>query len=119
VLYDNSCGALAASFDLLGTVSTTSGNTVTVPGVASSGLDFVGGYIRPTGAQDFRMVLAQSGDVLTLLLPFQTDPTGLDVQVFAGCDHVHDSDCALVFDQVANFGGFAFVPSKDVFAQGL
>jgi hypothetical protein len=41
------------------------------------------------------------------------------MQAFAGCDHLIEGDCALVFDQVAEFGGFAFVPSKDIFAQGV
>jgi hypothetical protein len=119
ILYDDACGAVATSFDHLGTCSSISGNNVTVSGAGASGFDFVGGYIRPTGAQDFRMIVAQSGDVLTLLLPFQDDPTGENMQAFAGCDHLIEGDCALVFDQVAEFGGFAFVPSKDIFAQGV
>lgn len=119
ILYDPNCGAVDTDFDFLGSVASISGNTITVTGAGASGFDFVGGYVRPTGENDFRMILAQSGDVLTLLLPFQTDPTGQNVQAFAGCDHLIEGDCALVFDRVAEFGGFAFVPSKDVFAQGL
>lgn len=119
ILYDDACGALASSFDHLGATSSISGNTITVAGASASGLDFVGGYCRPTGTADFRMILAQSGDVMTLLLPFQVDPTGGNMQCFAGCDHNIEGDCALVFDRVAEFGGFAFVPSKDIFAQGV
>lgn len=119
ILYDNNCGVNASSFDLLGACTLVSGDEITITGVNASGIDFVGGYVRPTGENDFRMVLAQSGDVLTLLLPFQNDPTGTNMQAFAGCDHVLTGDCALVFDNVAEFGGFHFVPSKDIFAQGL
>lgn len=119
VLYDDACGAIATDFDHLGAASSISGDTITVVGAGASGFDFVGGYCRPTGVNDFRMILAQSGDVLTLLLPFQVDPTGQNIQAFAGCDHNILGDCALVFDRVADFGGFAFVPSKDIFAQGL
>lgn len=119
ILYDDACGAVASSFDHLGATSSISGNTITVSGAGASGLDFVGGYCRPTGTNDFRMILAQSGDVMTLLLPFQVDPTGENMQCFAGCDHNIEGDCALVFDRVAEFGGFAFVPSKDIFAQGV
>ncbi len=119
ILYDDACGAVATDFDHLGSASSISGNTITVSGASGSGLDFVGGYLRPTGANDFRMIIAQSGDVLTMLLPFQEDPTGENMQVFAGCNHLIEGDCALVFDQVANFGGFPFVPNKDLFAQGL
>jgi uncharacterized phage protein (TIGR02218 family) len=119
ILYSNDCGAVATSFDHSGTASSISGNTITVSGAGGSGLDFVGGYLRPTGTNDFRMITAQSGDVLTLLLPFQVDPTGETMQVFAGCDHLIEGDCALVFDQVANFGGFGFVPNRDIFANGV
>jgi hypothetical protein len=119
ILYDAACGAIATSFDHLGAASSISGNTITVAGAGASGFDFVGGYLRPTGTNDFRMITAQSGDVLTMFLPFQVDPTGLNMQAFAGCDHLIAGDCALVFDRVADFGGFAFVPNKDIFAQGI
>lgn len=119
VLYDNNCGAVDTNFDFLGVASAISGDTITVPGAGASGLDFVGGYLRPTGQNDFRMILSQSTDVMTLLLPFQVDPTGSNMQLFAGCDHVILGDCALVFDRVIDFGGAAFVPSKDIFAQGI
>ncbi len=119
ILYDAACGAIATNFDFLGTAASISGNTITVTGAGASGFDFVSGYLRPTGTNDFRMITAQSGDVLTMLLPFQVDPTSLGMQVFAGCDHLIAGDCALVFDQVANFGGFAFVPNKDIFAVGF
>ena len=119
VLYDDSCGVTATSFDLIGAVSSISGSTITLAGASASGIDFVGGYVTPTGADDFRMIIAQSGDVLTLLLPFANDPTGTNVQAFAGCDHLIEGDCALVFDNVAAFGGFPFVPNKDIFANGV
>lgn len=119
VLYDAACGANPSNFDHLGVATAISDNTVTVSGVAASGLDFVGGYCRPTGTNDFRMVRAQSGDELTLLLPFANSPVGGNVQVFAGCDHVLTGDCALVFDRVADFGGFHYVPSRNIFQTGL
>lgn len=119
ILYDDNCKVVASNFDHLGACTAISGDTITVSGLGASGIDFVGGYVRTTGENDFRMVLAQSGDVLTLLLPFQNDPTGTNVQAFAGCDHVLTGDCALVFDNVAEFGGFHFVPSKDIFREGI
>lgn len=119
ILYDDNCGAVATDFDHIGAVSAIDGNFITVTGLNASGLDFVGGYVRPTGQQDFRMVIAQSGDDLELLLPFADNPTGTNVQAFAGCDHLIDGDCALVFDRVADFIGFAFVPNKDVFSEGI
>ena len=85
----------------------------------AAGFDFTAGYCKPTSLTDFRKVLVHSGDVLTLLLPFEFDVLNGDVQVLAGCDHLIEGDCALVFDNVAENGSFSFVPKKDIFATGL
>jgi len=118
-LYDENCGVDPSSFNYIGAVTLVDGNDVTVSGAGASGFDFVGGFARPSGANDFRMVLAQSGDVLTLLLPFADSIVGGNLQVFAGCDHLIEGDCALVFDNVAEFNGFAFVPNKNIFQVGI
>jgi uncharacterized phage protein (TIGR02218 family) len=118
-LYDQFCGVNPDDFDYVGAATAVDGNTVTVSGAAASGIEFTGGYARPTGSNDFRLVVSQSGDDLTLLLPFSADVVGSDVQIFAGCDHLIEGDCALVFDNVLNFSGFAFVPNKNVFQSGL
>lgn len=119
ILYDLACGALASNFDHFGTATSVVGLDITVGGLSASGLDVVGGYIRPTAEVDFRTIISQSGDVVTLNIPFANDPSGANMQVFAGCDHLIAGDCALVFDRVADFGGFPFVPSKDIFATGV
>ncbi len=118
-LYDLVCGADPTAHNHVGQVSSILAETITVVGLDAAGMDFVSGYARPTAEADYRLVIAQSGDVLTLLMPFANDPTGGDVQVFAGCDHLIDGDCALVFDRVADFQGYAFVPNKNVFEVGL
>ena len=114
-LYSAGCGANPASHTHTGTVTAVTGATITVSGANASGHDFVGGYCKPTAALDFRMVIAQTGDVLTLLLPFARSPLGSDVDCVAGCDHLLDGDCSNVFDNVLNYGGFAFVPIKNPF----
>lgn len=119
VLYSSACGAVASSFDHFGVASSVTDNLITVAGANASGIDFTGGYLRPLGTNDFRMITAQSGDVFTLLLPFHADPNGENMQAFAGCDHLLLGDCALVFDQVINYGGYHFVPKKDIFRNGL
>ncbi len=118
-LYDLVCGADPSVHNHIGQVSSILADTITVVGLNASGMNFVSGYARPTVEADYRLVTAQSGDVITLLMPFTNDPTGGDVQVFAGCDHLLEGDCALVFDRVADFQGFAFVPNKNVFDVGL
>lgn len=121
-LYDNGCGVNPSLFDLLGTV--TAGGTTAQITVAGAGGEadgyWTGGYVTTTvGEQDFRMVIAHTGDVLTLLLPFASDVSGSTVQIFAGCDHKLTSDCSVKFQNAIEFGGFAFVPKKNIFRTGL
>lgn len=119
LLYGPGCGVNSDLFNVIGAASSISANTLVVAGLAASGLNVTGGYVTPTVVDDFRMILEQSGDTITLLLPFTFDVTGQNVQVFAGCDHKMDGHCATIFDNVKEFGGFAFVPSKNIFVSGL
>lgn len=118
-LYDRFCGANPTLHNHIGEVTLVDENQITVNGAGASGHKFISGYVKPTTENDFRMVTAHSGDVLTLLLPFHNNQLGSSVQVFAGCDHLIDGDCALVFDRVADFLGFAFVPDKEIFRVGI
>ena len=119
VLYDDQCQVNPASFQLVSTVSAVSGNTITVTGAGSHPQSFVGGYVKPNAVSDFRLVLAQSGDVLTLLLPFFADPTGLTVTALPGCDHLLEGDCSQTFANEIEFGGYAFIPRRNPFEVGL
>ncbi len=118
MLFDGNCKVVKASFKYTGTVQAISGNTVTVLGLSSKGVGWaVGGYISASDL-DFRLVLSQDGDVLTLMLPFFADPTGLTVDVYAGCSH-NRTDCEDKFNNIINYGGFPFVPRVNPFARGL
>ncbi len=113
-LYDNQCGVIATNFQLLSALVTAeSGSTITVTGAAASGLNFTGGFVKPIGINDFRMVTAQSGDVLTLLLPFKQSVLNQTVDCFAGCNRIIVEDCLVVFDNPEEHGGFPFIPKKN------
>lgn len=121
VLYGPGCTVDPSTHTHTGTVTAVSsdGKQVTVSGLSASGIDGTGGFARPDAVPDFRLITAQSGDVITLLLPFASDPDGLEMRVFRGCDHRIDGDCALVFDNVLNFDGFAYVPVNNPFVDDL
>jgi uncharacterized phage protein (TIGR02218 family) len=118
VLYDTLCTVARASFKYTGTVSAVVGNTITVSGLSAKGADWaVGGYVD-NGASDYRLVVSQSGDILTLFLPFETSPLGSSVDVYAGCNHTIDV-CTSKFSNAVNYGGFPFVPTFNPFDRGL
>jgi hypothetical protein len=119
ILYDTGCGADPAGFNVIGAVSSMSTSGMTFDIAGASGLDLIGGYVKPTTADEFRLITGQSGNSVTILLPFTIEVDGQDVQAFAGCDHLVTGDCANVFDNVLEFSGFAWVPNKNIFETGL
>lgn len=111
--------ATATAFDA-------STNEVTVAGAGAFGADWwVGGVLEFGGGTDNRLIIAQSGDDLKLLLPFPNSVVGSTVVVLAGCDH-SITTCDTKFNtpqdpqsNVINYGGFPFVPGKNPFETGL
>lgn len=100
-------------------VTAVSGNTITVTGADANGDGYyTKGWVESAGAAERRLILDQTGTVLTLLLPFGTSPLSTNVTVFAGCDQ-SVATCKSKFDNVINFGGFAWIPSKNVFETGI
>ena len=122
VLYDDLCRVddTDPQFRLsTALVTAVASNTITVTGADAHGDGhYTGGWVESSGAAERRLILQQTGEVLTLLLPFGISPLGTNVTVFAGCDH-SIATCKSKFDNIINFGGFAFVPSKNVFRTGI
>jgi len=117
VLYGPGCDVNPAAFTITGNCTAASGNTVTVTGLnAEADGYFTGGFCRPSANSDYRLILKHVGNVLTLLLPFAASPVGTNVDALAGCDHILTGDCAVKFDNVLKFGGFAFVPRLNPFS---
>ena len=122
VLYDQRCKVVRALFTYNGTVTGVSGSTITVNGLSANGPTWaVGGFAQaPSSApEDKRMILSQSGDDITLLLPFSIPVLGIEVGVLAGCDHTIGGDCLNKFSNTINFGGSPYVPRKNPFNSTL
>lgn len=122
MLYDSRCTISKddPSFRHIGACTGVSGDTITVTGVAAFNAltdFFEAGFVEFNS--DFRTVVAQSGDVLTLIAPFLTSPLGSNVIVRAGCKHRISTDCDSKFSNLDNFGGFPYVPKKNPFTSGL
>ena len=119
VLFDPDCKISAGSYSHTGAITAIVDNIVTVSGLlAAKGTAWsTGGYVA-YGVLDYRLVLEQSGDDLTLVLPFHDDVLSKDVTVYAGCDHTI-ATCLSKFSNDTNFGGCPFVPTKNIFVTGL
>jgi uncharacterized phage protein (TIGR02218 family) len=118
VLYDNFCGVTRSLFSVSDEVTVQDGTSITVPNVVLVGIAdyYVGGII--TIGEEKRTILSQSGDVLEIAQPFAANVVGQTAQVSAGCDHTPDH-CKTKFNNMVNYGGFPFVPTKNPFQTGL
>lgn len=119
VLYDGLCKILATDplYLRTGIASRSSGVSLTVAGLSADPDGFFkAGFVQVNG--DARMILDHVGDVLTLMLPFPFNVAGQTVEVLAGCDHSPNT-CKTKFNNIINYGGFAFVPKRDIFKHGI
>ena len=118
VLYDTGCQVPSSLFRHTAAVTGVVGDTLTVSGLSAKGSGWAtGGYVT-VGSLDFRLIIQHTGDDIRLLLPFPDNLLGQTVDVFAGCAH-DIATCKSKFNNVINYGGYAFVPLRNPFETGL
>ena len=119
VLFDADCKISAGSYKYTNVVTDVTGNTITVQSLSSTKGDgwATAGYVAH-GALDYRLILEQSNDILTLALPFYANVLGLTLDVYAGCGR-NIGMCDSKFNNKDNFGGCPYVPTKNIFLTGL
>jgi len=115
VLYDNGCQVNEASYKYSGTViGVIEGIQVDIAGLPSAGTPFVGGYLEIPDKSEQRLIISQSGTIVTILLPFKAAISGGTIDAYYGCDHTPQT-CARKFSNILNYGGFPFVPTSNPF----
>lgn len=128
ILYSSACGIIEGASPNALTAQVTAfvdaaGSVITVTGAGSVTDNrspqqaFKGGFARLTDFSDYRLILDQQGDTLTLLLPFRNNILGSNIVLQRGCDKTVDT-CRDKFGNVANYGGFPHVPGVNPFNQG-
>lgn len=113
-LYGRGCGLDPDDFDTAGTVSDVAGAVVTVTG-ANAQADgwWVGGMLK-TADGTARMIIGHAGNVLTLSRPIPGLAASAAVLIYPGCDHAR-ATCHAKFNNVANYGGFPWIPPVNPF----
>jgi uncharacterized phage protein (TIGR02218 family) len=122
VLYDDRCAAVRASFTQTTTVSAIDGTdarivtATTLSGAADQ--TYRGGEIIRTTDGERRLIVDQTGDVLTLVRAFRNLSVSDAIDVAQGCDH-RVSTCNSKFDNLKNFGGIPYIPVENLFRFGV
>lgn len=113
-LYSPGCGSIQEHFRVDGVVAAIAGATVQIATAASvaDGYFVTGMLASDTGK---RMIVGHAGVHLTLVTPFPDLTPGMAVRLYAGCDHSLNI-CRQRFNNLANYGGFPFIPGKNPFA---
>lgn len=118
MLYGDDCGLNSENYRTDATIDGISGRTYTISeasnepdGYFDNGFAVVGGFAQ-------KMITEHVGDQITLMNPFQDVAVGDQVKLYAGCNRKMN-DCRNKFDNLLNFGGFAFIPDRNPFDQGI
>lgn len=76
---------------------------------------FTHGYIEFGNSKSH--IISHNGDTLELLFPVPDSFNGI-IKVYPGCDK-RLSTCETKFNNITNYGGFAFVPAKNPVTEGF
>lgn len=123
VLFDERCKVSRTANSLDTQVSAVEGRVISIPSLGGfpDGW-FVGGEVAIPARNERRMIVAQSGNLLTVNYEFGRISVGTSVQVTAGCDHSYNgANGCPKFNNQPNFGGCPFVPgeSNNLFQSGV
>lgn len=117
-LYGSRCRANRIAATVVSTITAVNGRSITLAAGWNGAIaydKYINGTISwdtPAGRQH-RSVLEVSGaGEITLGAPPPGATAGLGVQVTLGCNRLM-TDCANLHNNIANFGGFAYIPDKN------
>ena len=117
-LFDPRCGVPAVDWTVDTAITAVAGVNVTVASIGAFDGKLLGGdALLPSGER--RMIVAQAGNVLTLNYPFADANVTDAITVMTGCDLAWGGDCKLRYNNTRRFGGFPFIPPKNIFRTGL
>lgn len=118
--YGAECKVNNLAFQVIGTISSFTPNTITAPEWAATAAEFYNGGYVVFNSVNFRTVLGDDGaGTLTLVArpgaePFTDIEIGSAVEAFPGCNH-DLADCNDRYSNVENYGGFPYSPDRNPF----
>jgi len=111
-LYGSGCGLDLEDWYTNFTATTVLGNTVTLSSTPATNGYYTGGIIK--FGNTLGLVLLHNGNTLTLLHTIPVLINGSAIQLAPGCD-LKRVTCEAKFNNVLNFGGMPFIPSRNPF----
>ncbi len=118
ILYSSRCGVDRNDFKLDATITSITDRTHLIIEGADANADgyFTAGEI--VTSTERRLIVAHTGNNITLNYPFKNLSVGDSITLYAGCD-LNINTCKNKFNNLANFFGFPYTPSLNPFLVGL
>lgn len=118
-LYDFGCKVDPEDFRVDAVITDITGNTVTVDTVGGNPTNwFTGGFvaweINADGTMERRMIELHDGNILTIFGLTDGMEIGTALAMYPGCDRT-PTTCKNKFNNLANNGGFSFMPGETPF----
>jgi len=117
-LFDSRCKVSLDDWSYMTSIVSAIGKLVTVDNIGTLDEQLIGGELVLVSGER-RMITSQVGNLITITYPFAKAEPDDVVTLVAGCDLAHLGDCKVKFDNTINFGGFPYIPTKNIFATGL
>jgi uncharacterized phage protein (TIGR02218 family) len=118
-LFGTRCGVSRAAFTVNTVAASVTNSEIVTTTVPGGGVNYyAGGEIVHPASGERRLIASSNGDRFAINFPFRSVRDGDVLEIVPGCDHSPEA-CSGKFNNTPNFGGFPFIPSKNVFRDGL
>lgn len=117
VLFDDRCKVVRADFTETAIVTKIQSQIITVDNMVFPADGLVAGEMTNTRTGEKQGIISNSSNVLRIGYPFFDLVVGDTVELTQGCNHLRLGDCKSRYNNVANYGGFDFVPEVNPFQQ--
>lgn len=115
VLYGTDC-AVAQNLYQTNTIAETVVGTTVISSIFAQKPDgyYLGGFVAISAAptSEYRFIIGHYGNTIILNLPSPKLYSGVPLAVSPGCDHTLQT-CKNKFNNLANYGGFPYIPNKN------
>ena len=116
-LFDARCKVVRADFTETAIVTKIQSQIITVDNMVFPADGLVAGEMTNTRTGEKQGIISNSSNVIRIGYPFFDLVVGDTVELTQGCNHLRLGDCKSRFNNVANYGGFDFVPEINPFQQ--
>jgi uncharacterized phage protein (TIGR02218 family) len=115
ILYDARCKVVKATYTASAVVTKIQDQIITVDDMVYALDELISGEMLNTRTNEVQGIISNALNVIRVGYKFFDIVVGDTVELSLGCDHSRLGHCKTRFNNVVNYGGFDFIPSKDVF----